>query len=193
MTQAGIREYTEVVRVRYHSASKKERGRILNEFIGVVGCHRKSAVRLSKGKKRGNSGRKRGRQPEYGSEVVDILRMAWEATDRLCSERLQSFLPELLPVLRRYGNRFISAGVEARLCRMSPSTMDRLLHPWQRLGGCRPLSITKPGTLLKNSIPIRTFTEWKEDRSGFLEVDLVHHGGESADGFYLTTLSTFLC
>ena len=71
---------------------------------------------------------------------------------------------------------------------MSPSTIDRLLRPWRRLGGRRPFSTTKPGSLLKKSIPIRTFADWEEDRPGFLEVDLVPHCGESAEGFYLTTL-----
>ena len=73
---------------------------------------------------------------------------------------------------------------------MSPSSIDRLLRPWRRLGGRRPLTTTKPGSWLKNSIPIRTFADWQENRPGFLEVDLVPHCGESAEGFYLTTLST---
>jgi hypothetical protein len=73
---------------------------------------------------------------------------------------------------------------------MSPATIDRLLRPYRRLGGRRPFTTTKPGSLLKNSIPIRTFADWEENRSGFLEVDLVAHCGESAEGFYLTTLST---
>jgi hypothetical protein len=73
---------------------------------------------------------------------------------------------------------------------MSPATIDRLLRPWRRVGGRRPFSTTKPGSLLKSSIPIRTFADWQEDRPGFLEVDLVPHCGESTEGFYLTTLST---
>jgi len=84
----------------------------------------------------------------------------------------------------------MTAEIEAQLCRMSPSTIDRLLHPWRRLGGRRPFTTTKPGSLLKSSIPIRTFADWEEDRPGFLEVDLVPHCGDSSEGFYLTTLST---
>ena len=80
--------------------------------------------------------------------------------------------------------------IEAQLCRMSLSTIDRLLHPWRRLGGRRPFTTTKPGSLLKSSIPIRTFADWQEDYPGFLEVDLVPHCGDSAEGFYLTILST---
>ena len=190
MTRGSIREYTEAVRGRYHRASKKEKGRILDEFTNVIGCHRKSAIRLLKAKRRSDLRRRRGRSKEYGADVAGVLRMAWEATDRLCSKRLQPFLPELVPVLRKYDDTFISTQVSAQLRRMSPSTIDRVLRPWRRLGGRRPLSCTKPGSLLKNSIPIRTFADWEENRSGFLEVDLVHHCGESTEGFYLTTLST---
>jgi len=84
----------------------------------------------------------------------------------------------------------MTAEIEVQLCQVSPSTMDRLLRPWRRLGGRRPFTTTKPGSLLKSSIPIRTFADWQEDRPGFLEVDLVPHCGESGEGFYLTTLST---
>jgi len=188
MTQGSIREYTEAVRERYMRASKKEKGRVLDEFTAVVGCQRKSAIRLLRGRKQSWAGRRRGRPRRYGHEVAGVLKMAWEATDRLCSKRLHPFLPELIPVLRRHGDSFISAEVADELCRMSPSTMDRLLRPWRRLGGRRPLSTTKPGSLLKSSIPIRTFADWEEARPGFLEVDLVHHCGETTEGFYLTTL-----
>ena len=76
------------------------------------------------------------------------------------------------------------------MCRISPSTIDRLLHPYRRFGGRRPFATTRPGSLLKKSIPIRTFADWQDDHPGFLEVDLVAHCGESTEGFYLTTLST---
>ena len=190
VTRGSIREYTEAVRGRYLRASKKEKGTILDEFTKVVGYHRKAAIRLLR---RGNNPRakqRRGRPRQYGAAVAGALRVAWESTDRLCSKRLHPFLPELVKVLRRHGDRTMTAAMEAQLCRMSPSTIDRLLRPWRRLGGRRPLTTTKPGSLLKSSIPIRTFADWQEARPGFLEVDLVPHCGESTEGFYLTTLST---
>ncbi len=67
--------------------------------------------------------------------MTEVVRLAWEATDRLCSKRLQPFLSDLIPVLRRYGDRFISAEAEVQVYRMSPSTMDRLLCLCRRLGG----------------------------------------------------------
>jgi hypothetical protein len=190
MTRGSIQEYTEAVRGRYLGAAKKEKGRILDEFTQVTGYHRKAAVRLLRRGKSPRSVKHRGRPRGYGPEVAEALKLAWEATDRLCSKRLHPFLPELVNVLRRHGERTMTAETQAQLCRMSPATIDRLLCPWRRLGGRRPFTTTKPGSLLKRSIPIRTFADWQEDRPGFVEVDLVHHCGEITQGFYLTTLST---
>ena len=174
MTRASILEYTEAVRWRYLRASKKEKGKILDEFTQVTGCHRKAAIRLFRRRNQPKTNRKRGRPRRYGTAVAGALRVAWEATDRLCSKRLHPFLPELVTVLRRHGDGTMSAEIEADLSRMSPSTIDRLLHPYRRLGGCHPFTTTKPGSLLKSSIPIRTFTDWQEGCPGFLEVDLAY-------------------
>ena len=190
MTRGSIREYAEAVRGRYFLAAKKERGKILDEFTKVTGCHRKAAIRLFRRGNQPRTNKKRGRPRRYGANVAEALRVAWEATDRLCSKRLHPFLPELVPILRRHGDSTMTVEIEAQLCQMSPSTIDRLLHFWRQSRGRRPLTTTKPGSLLKSSIPIRTFSDWQEDRPGFLEVDLVSHCGESTEGFYLTTLST---
>jgi len=189
MTRVAIREYAGEIRRRYRKASKKERGKMLDEFVTVVKCHRKSAVRLLARNSKSSGPCRQGRPRQYSGEVVDVLRLAWEVTDHLCSKRLQPFLPELVPVLRRCTNRYISPEVADRLGRISPSTIDRLLGPWRRSADHHHFSLTKPGTLLKKAIPIKTFADWEDQQPGFLEVDLVHHCGESTDGFYLTTLS----
>ncbi len=190
MTRGSIQEYTEAVRDRFFRACKRDKGKILDEFVNVTGYRRKSAIRLLHRRQQGVPRRRRGRPKKYGSYVVEALKVAWEATDRICSRRLQPFLPEVVRVLRQHGEKVMTAEVEAQLCQMSSSTIDRLLRPYRRLGGRRPFTTTKPGSLLKNSIPIRTFADWEENRSGFLEADLVPHCGESTEGFYLTTLST---
>jgi len=118
------------------------------------------------------------------------LKLAWEAADRLCSRRLCPFLPELVRVLRVKGELRVVEEAEAQLCRLSPSTVDRMSRRWRGGQPRRGLSTTKPGALLKNAIPVRTFSEWEDTRPGFIEADLVAHCGESAEGFYLTTLST---
>jgi len=129
MTRASIREYTEAVRWRYLRASKEEKGRILDEFTKVSGYHRKAVIRLLHRRNQPRVNKKRGRPQQYLATVIEALRVAWEATDRLCSKRLHPFLPELVKILRRHGNATMTADIEAQLCRMSPSTIDRLLRP----------------------------------------------------------------
>ena len=187
MTRGSVMEYAAAVRGRYRVLGKKEKGEILDEFMRVTGYHRKAAIRLLLRKPRCSAGR-RGRPRRYGS-VVESLKAIWEVSDRLCSKRLQPFLPEMVKVLRQHGEQRIDAFTEAQLCQMSAATIDRLLRPWRRLGGRKGLATTQPGSPLKSSIPIRTFADWQENRPGFLEVDLVAHCGESAEGFYLNTLS----
>jgi len=189
VTRRSISEYAEAVRNRYRRASKKTKTEILNEFVAMTGLHRKAAVRLFN--RRGTSaGHKRSGRPKlYSLETMAAVKFAWEATDRLCSKRLHPFLPELVAILKRHGEMHPTKETETQLCRISASTVDRILRRWR---GDRPrhgFSTTKPGTLLKNAIPVRTFSDWSENTPGFLEADLVAHCGESAEGFYLFTLS----
>ena len=187
MTRRSIGEYAQALPSRYFGASKEEKGKMLDEFTQVTGLHRKAAIRLLNRSDSPRGDKRRGRPATY-RDVQPPLRAIWEASDRLCSKRLQPFLPEMVKVLRQHGEQQLDAATEAQLCRMSPSTIDRLLRPCRRPGGRRGLSTTRPGNLLKNSIPIRTFADWQENKTGFLEVDLVAHCGESTEGFYLNTL-----
>jgi len=102
MTRGSIREYAEAVRGRYFLASKKQKGKILDEFTRVTGCHRKAAIRLFRRGNQPRTNKKRGRPRRYGANVTEALRVAWEATDRLCSKRLHPFLPELVQPLDIY-------------------------------------------------------------------------------------------
>jgi predicted DNA-binding transcriptional regulator len=183
-------EYAEADRERYLRAAKKTKTKILNEFVATTGMHRKAVIRLLNRRASSSGKKKRGRPTLYGLEVMAALKVVWEASDCLCSKRLHPFLPELVGILKRCGELTMTGETQAQLCQMSPSTIDRLLRRWRGSDTRRGLSTTKPGTLLKNSIPIRTFSEWNEDKPGFLEADLVAHCGESTEGFYLTTLST---
>ena len=115
----------------------------------------------------------------YGPELRDALRAVWEASGRLCDKRLAPFVGEFT----------VSNQVREQLKSVSASTIDRLLLRYKDSGLRRPFSTTKPGSLLKASIPIRTFAEWEENCPGFIEVDLVAHCGDTTEGFYLNTLS----
>ena len=181
-------EYVQALRDRYFRATKEEKGKILDEFTQVTGLHRKAAIRLLRRPGQSGAGKRRGRPREYGAVAAEALRVVWEASDRLCSKRLHPFLPEMVKVLRQHGEQVIDGATEGQLYRMSPSTIDRLLRTHRRLGGRRGLTTTRPGSLLKRAIPIRTFADWQENKPGFMEVDLLAHCGESTEGFYLNTL-----
>ena len=187
MTRRSVLEYAGAVRPRYAGANKGEKGRILDEFTKVTGLHRKAAIRLLARQPR-VAGKKSGRPRRYGPEARSSLGILWEVSDHLCSKRLRPFLTELVSALKRHGEVTISQAAEAQLLDMSASTIDRVLHPLRLGVKRRPLTTTRPGSLLRSAIPIRTFSEWTENRPGFVEVDLVAHCGESAEGFYLTTL-----
>jgi len=190
MTRGSILEYIRAVQGRYIKAAKTDKGKILDEFAQATGYHRKSAIRALNGQSHIKRTSKRGRPRKYKSVIASALKYLWEITDHLCSKRLHPFLPELLDIIKRNGSRAISQEVETQLRTLSPSTMDRLLRACHHKGGRGRFSTTKPGTLLKNSIPIRTFADWKENSPGFFEADTVAHCGNSVEGFYLYTLST---
>jgi hypothetical protein len=189
VTRKSIEEYVAAIWTRYRKASKEAKAKILDEFVGATGLHRKSAIRLLNRDAGVRGGKRRGRPRLYGADVIAALKVVWEASDCLCSRRLRPFLPELVRVLGSKGELRLSQETHAQLCRLSESSIDRITRSW-RLGRVRRgLSTTKPGTLLKSAIPIKTFSEWEDTRPGFIQADLVAHCGESAQGFYLTTLS----
>jgi hypothetical protein len=162
----------------------------LDEFVAATGYHRKYAIRVLKHGRKATGLRKKGRRKEYQGEVVTVLIRIWEICGRICSKRLKPFLPEIVAVLERHQELVLTAEVKSRLLRMSRSTIDRCLQPARFAEKRHGLSTTKPGTLLKKAIPIRTFADWDDARPGFVEVDLVAHCGESVEGQFLNTLTT---
>jgi hypothetical protein len=188
VTRSSIQEYAEEIKKRYRRASRNKKRSLLDEFTEVTGLHRKSAIRLLNRITEPEDKKKRGRKKKYGMREKEAIEQIWEASDRVCSKRLKPFLPEMIRVMRKHGELMINAELEAKLCRMSTSTIDRLLRSSRKTGGRKGLSTTSPGTILKHMIPIRTFADWEEDNAGFMEIDLVAHCGETTEGFYLTTL-----
>jgi hypothetical protein len=207
-------EYMARMQVRYVKANKREKGALLDEVVAVTGYHRRHAVRVLRhgrfpdpklaavqgfappGQRTGqrgpgSGGRQLGRPRVYSSVVVGALRVAAEASNWLCGRRLAPFLPELVPALETEGELRLSLEDRTQLLAMSARTIDRRLRlfrlqrdpkHWHGLG------TTKPGTLLKNQVPVQTYTPWEDQRPGFLEIDLVAHCGTTTEGFYLNTL-----
>jgi hypothetical protein len=97
------------------------------------------------------------------------------------------FLPELITVLERHGHLALSSDMRRRLLSISAATVDRLLKT-ERYKQCKGITTTKPGSLLKKQIKVRSFADWDNVIPGFLEGDLVAHCGDSVDGNFLNTL-----
>ena len=190
MSQRSKRELLEAIRPRYLKANKLGKQRILDEFVAATGYHRKYAIRVLKNGRKAKGLHRPGRRKQYQGEVVVALTRIWEICGCICSKRLKPYLPEIVRVLERHQELLLSAEVKSQLLRMSRATIDRCLQP-ARLGEKRrSLSTTKPGTLLKAAIPIRTYADWDEARPGFVEVDLVAHCGDSVEGQFLNTLTS---
>jgi len=189
MSSRSKREYLETIHPRYKRASRKEKALILDEFCTNCGYHRKHAIRLLRTFKRFTrpKHKKKGRESLYNKEaILKPLKSIWLAANLPCSKRMKAILPLWLP---GYTQRFGKLPLESTeaLLNISPSTIDRLLKPVRLRYKGKGRSTTKPGTLLRNQIPIKT-NQWDEFRPGFLEADTVAHCGTSMAGSFAFTV-----
>jgi len=189
MSQRSKREMIEAICPRYLQANKAGKAQILDEFVATTGYHRKYAIRVLKHGPRPKGLKKPGRRKVYRGAVVDVLEQVWEIYGRICSKRLHPFLSEGVAVLERCHELSLPPEVKQLLLSMSRATIDRCLKKARFTHPQHGLSTTKPGSLLKKAIPIRTFTPWEDERPGFLEIDLVAHCGQTTEGTYLNTLT----
>lgn len=173
-------EYLRKIHHRYSKASSRSKQSILDEFCLNCGYHRKYAIRLLKGPPPSPSPpRRRKRRATYGPQVISVLSAIWEAAGYPWSVRLKALLPVWMPWARR---RFrLTPRLEQQLLRLSPRTIDYRLRPKKRQLKKRIYGRTKPGTLLKHHIPVKTDC-WDVRQPGFSEVDLVSHAGSCASG-----------
>ena len=188
MSKNGKDELTKRTHARYLQASRTEKTRILDEFVTATGYHRKHAIRRLRQGIPECRRERRGRQRTYTGDVVRALAEIWHICGYLCGKRLQPFIPEMVTVLERHNELVLDPETRSLLLQMSASTIDRRLAPFRQQRG-RGLSTTKPGTLLKEAIPVRTFADWNDVKPGFVEMDLVAHCGETTAGQYLQTLT----
>ena len=184
-------EVIEAVRRRYRGAGRAEKGRLIDEAAAVTGYHRHYAqVLLRKGVPYSGPRLRRGGRPRvYGWEVEQALAVAAEATGWICGKRLAAALPDLVPALEREGALRLRAEERAALRAMSAATIDRRLAARRREQRPRGLATSKPGSLLKSQVPVRTYTPWDEQAPGFVEIDLVAHCGTTTVGEYVCTLT----
>jgi hypothetical protein len=173
---------------QYRRASYQRKQVLLDAFAQATGYHRRYGMWLLNHADEVPNQPRKARPRQYGPEVQHTLFLAWHAANRICTKRLMPYLPIWLDILERHGQVSISKECRAQLLAMSAATADRLLRA-QRLVGQRGISTTRPGTLLRQQIPIRTYQQWDEARPGFLEADLVAHCRQSKEGCYLYTLT----
>jgi hypothetical protein len=201
LTMAERRAVTKEYAARYRKASRTEKGRMLTEFAGSTTYNRVYAswllrrhglrMEVKPGVLVEGDAVVRARRPrrrEYGPDVAKVLQQVWETMDYICGKRLVAVLPEVLSRLVEWGELQVEPEVYEKLLHASASTIDRLLAPERRKYALKSRSRTKPGTLLKHQIPVRTFSQWDDTSAGFLEVDLVGHDGGSTGGDYCQTL-----
>jgi hypothetical protein len=186
MTQEAIWQLADAVRDRYLRARRGEKKVILDQFCAATGHHRKSAIRLLRGRHPRTSARL-GRPRTYGPELVLGLKTAWKATMCVCSKRLAPFLPELVPNLEEQKLLSVTPQVHDQLMNVSASTIDRLLRP---IRGRRRHGVgtTRSAGGFRQAVPVRTFADKQGLQVGDVEVDLAAHCGSSSEGFFLTTL-----
>ncbi|MCX6028346.1 MAG: transposase family protein [Chloroflexi bacterium] len=188
MSQKSKQELAEALRPRYQQAGRAEKCRMLDEFVAATGYHRKYASHLLKHWPRRRTRQRRRSTAKY-QVVVGALEQLWQVADQICGKRLVAALPALVTALERHGELRLDQPTRELLLQISPATADRLLRPLRRrLGHRQGLSTTKPGTLLKQAIRVRTFADWDDARPGFTEIDLVAHGGDSAQGEFVHSL-----
>jgi len=191
MSPRSKKEYIETIYLRYRNASRSQKALILDEFCATTGFHRKHAIRVLKKFKRFRKTKTKrpGRSPFYSQpQILKPLKKIWLAANLPCSKRLKIILPLWIPGYIQSFGSLPPETVEA-LSQISPATIDRILSPTRIHYKKRGRSTTKPGTLLRNQIPIKT-NQWNESRPGFLEADTVAHCGDSLSGMFAYTIDT---
>lgn len=181
---------------KWHKATKAEKTAILDAVCEVTGWHRdhaRKAIRtaLSDQPRRG-SNTKTPRAPvhTYSDEAINLLTKCWAALDGPTGKRLHPALPAVVANLARHRHlEDFSPEVIAQVLAMSPATIDRRLAPARAgLVARKPISHTRPGSMLKSSIPMKTWREWNDTEPGFIQIDLVGHEGGDANGTFFYTL-----
>ena len=188
MSQTSKRELLAAIRPRYTLGSRTEKHLVLDELVATTGYHRKYAIQVLNHPPKRRRGPRRGGPAKYIGPVRAALAQVWRAANCICSKRLVPGLPTFVEALERHGELQLDAETRTLLLTLSPATADRLLAQARR--GVRPhgLTTTKPGTLLKQAIPVRTFAQWDDAQPGFMAIDVVAHCGDATRGEYLNSL-----
>jgi Integrase core domain len=190
LTLAERKAVTQAAAIRYEQASKRGKSRILDELCANTGWHRNHARKaLTAALGPTVVAPRKPRPVKYGPDVIEALTLCWTVLGMPAGKRLAPMLRELVAVLRHFRELAISDETAALLVSMSAATIDRRLADQRAKYKIRGRVGTKPGSLLKSQIPVRTWAEWDDARPGFVEIDLVFHDGGNRGGGHAFTLT----
>ncbi|MDO8570309.1 MAG: hypothetical protein Q7R97_01870 [Candidatus Daviesbacteria bacterium] len=188
MTKAD-KKYLSQLKIRYKKANKPQRIIILDEFTKTAGYDRSHAGKLLRSRYQYVTKVIRRIHRIYTKEDTETLQQVCELLGWICSKRMLPSLKLAVDELMKAGKISLSKDDRKRIIGISPATIDRLFKRYRKRPKLKGRSYTKPGTLLKNQIPIRTFSEWNENKVGFFEIDLVGHDGSLVKGDFAWTLN----
>lgn len=183
------KQYIAQIQKRYRRARKKEKKIILDEVTQTTGYGRKHAIAVLRGLYRHTKKPiKHPRKRRYDILDAIVLAKVCALLSWINSKRIQPQIGVAIESLVTAGELHCSFQQKEKLIKISPATIDRLLKKYKKRPVEKGNSYTKPGTLLKTQIPIRTFADWNEKNVGFFEMDLVGHEGRNASGDFAFTL-----
>lgn len=188
LSMAERKAVTRQMAIRYAKATKSQKGLILDELCALTSWTRRHARRKLGRALKGETTQRKSRPKIYGPEVLEPLRFVWAALGGPSGKRLAPFMAEAVDALERHGELELDPEVRTKLITVSAATIDRMLEPDRRRQRIKGRHDTKPGSILKRQIPIKTFAEWNEKKPGFCEADLVGHDGGSPYGEFCQTL-----
>jgi len=179
-------KYLRKMKTRYVNASRKERGRLLDEMQAVTGLHRKSLTRLLQSNlERKPRTQQRGRT--YDAEVIAAMDVISASLDYPCAERLTPNLVWMAKHLAAHQELDLCAAVLEKLSRISISTVERRLRTMRQNQHRRPRKPPRAPNAALQGIPMGRIP-WNTKEPGHLEADTVHHCGDSASGEYVHTV-----
>jgi hypothetical protein len=188
MSQKSKDEYVEKMRMRYQNRGREGKSKLLDELVEVCGLSRKHAIKLMNRPVGSTVGRTetRGRKSVYGDAEREVLKVIWLASNQPCGKLLKPMIEIWLPHYEKQQGRLGNA-LRRRLNTISARSIDRLLAPVKASENRKRNSGTKPGTLIKTQIPIRTDND-DIDCPGYLEADTVAHCGNRLEGDFVWTV-----
>lgn len=174
---------------KYRHSGKKGKGDLLSQVSGITGYSRKHLMEILARPPKKKRIIYRSRLSNY-LPVVKKLKEIWITSNYACGKRLAPMMPVYLDRLIAFKELILTKREKRLLLAISPATVDRLLSYDRKKISLKGRSRTKPGTLLKHQIPIKTWADWDNAKPGFSEIDSVHHCGNSLCGEYIFTLDT---